>query len=281
MTIKTILLPRDQAEITGEVLAVGLAVARQFNAHIELLLLRRDPDDAVPFVFGTLSSDRLRKTVVDAAQREENERAVAIRQKFDEFCTKHGIPIVDAAAEAPDTVTASWQEREQDALVQRGRLHDLIIVARPEGKATPQLLETVLLETTRPILVAPPKALPSIGERIVIGWNSSAEAAQAVASALPFLVRAKAVTILTASKRLQNSNELVEYLRWHGIKAEVKVFQQPGRSVGATLLAEAKSLAADLLVIGGYSHTRARQLLFGGVTQHFIANADLPVLMAH
>ncbi|MEZ5590450.1 MAG: hypothetical protein R3F53_06975 [Gammaproteobacteria bacterium] len=57
--IKTILVPRDAAEITRRVLATGLALARQFDAHIELLLLRRDPDDAVPFVFGSLSSNQI------------------------------------------------------------------------------------------------------------------------------------------------------------------------------------------------------------------------------
>ena len=280
MTIKTILLPRDQAEITTEVLATSLAVAQQFHAHLELLLLRRDPGDTMPFVFSTLSSSNLRQTVLEAAQQSENERAKQIRQSFDEFCAKHNIAIVDTPPGPTDSVSASWSEGEDDALIRRGRLHDLIIIGRPDQHA-PTTFETALLETKRPVLIAPPQVPITVGQRIAIGWNSSAEASQAVTDALPFMRHAANVTILTSQQRLQSTQELIAYLAWHGIQAEFKLFNASSHAIGEALLAEAQDINADLFVIGGYSHTRARQILFGGVTQHFIHKAELPVLMAH
>ena len=277
--IKTILVPRDAAEITRRVLATGLVVARQFDAHIELLLLRRDPDDAVPFVFG--SSSRFRKTITDVAEKQEDQRAAEIRSRFDEFCREHSIPLVDSPGAASQGVTASWREGEDEILIQRSRLNDLILLQRPGENRRPSTLETVLLHASRPILMAPPAAQASVGQRIVIGWNSSAEATQAVASALPLLSRAQSVTILSSQRSQASTEALIEYLRWHGVNAEMSLFERSGHNVGKLLLERSKELQADLMVIGGYSRMRASQLLFGGVTQHLMRYANIPVLMAH
>ena len=276
--IKTILVPRDAAEITRRVLATGLAVAQQFDAHIELLLLRRDPDDAVPFVFG--SSNRFRKTITDVAEKQEDERAAEIRSRFDEFCRENSIPLVDGPNRDQQGVTASWREGEDEILIQRSRLNDLILLQRP-GDNRPQTLETILLHASRPILMTPPEIQSSVGHRIVIGWNSSAEATQAVASALPLLCRAQTVTILSSQRSQANAEALIEYLRWHDVNAGMSLFERSGHNVGKQLLERAKDLQADLMVIGGYSRMRASQLLFGGVTQHLMRYADIPVFMAH
>ena len=98
---------------------------------------------------------------------------------------------------------------------------------------------------------------------------------------MPCLGKADSVTLLASQKRAASAQELAEYLGWHGIKPAVKIFEAGARSVGETLLAESRVLGADLLVIGGYTHTRARQLLFGGVTRHIFEAADIPVMMAH
>ena len=82
---------------------------------------------------------------------------------------------------------------------------------------------------------------------------------------MPCLGKADSVTVLASQKRAASAQELAEYLGWHGIKPAVKIFEA----------------GADLLVIGGYTHTRARQLLFGGVTRHIFEAADIPVMMAH
>ena len=279
--IKTILVPRDAAEITRRVLATGLTLARQFDAHIELLLLRRDPDDAVPFVFGSLSSNKFRKTITDVIEHQEDDRAAEIRHRFDEFCQENAIPLVDGPTQPRQGVTASWREGEDETLLERSRLNDLILLQRPGEERRASMLETVLLRAKRPILMAPPEAQDTVGQHITIGWNGSAEASQAVSSAMPLLVRAETVTILGSKRSQQSCETLQEYLAWHDINANLLLFERSGHNVGATLLQQAHSVQADLMVIGAYNRMRASQLLFGGVTQHLMRYADISVLMAH
>jgi nucleotide-binding universal stress UspA family protein len=101
---------------------------------------------------------------------------------------------------------------------------------------------------------------------------------------MPLIEAAGAVHVLTATTRrtgFEVSEELAAYLRWHGAtceRHEVKAQDQP---VGAALLGAARNAGADLLVMGAYSRSRFAELIFGGVTQHVLGHADLPVLLAH
>jgi nucleotide-binding universal stress UspA family protein len=209
---------------------------------------------------------------------------VKARAAFKKFFGKHGIPIVKRPpAGAP--VSASWREgvgNPSDVVAQRGLYADLIVVPRPAAaSAAAEMLEAALLQTGQPLLIVPPQSQECVASKIAIGWNASAEAARAVAAAMPCLTVADAVTILVSPKRAASAKDLADHLVWHGVKASVRQFRVGTRSVGETLLAEARALKADLLVIGGYSHVRARELLFGGVTRHILAAAEIPVLMAH
>jgi len=227
-------------------------------------------------------SGGMKKTVMESARQSANEQAAKTRAAFEKFCGKHGIPIVTRPpAEAP--VSASWREGvgNQSAVVaQRGLYADLIVVPRPAA-ASAEMLEAALLQTGQPVLIVPPQSQECVASKIVIGWNASAEAARVVAAAMPCLTVADAVTILISPKRAASAKDLAGHLVWHGVKASVRQFRVGPRSVGETLLAEARALKADLLVIGGYSHVRARELLFGGVTRHILAATEIPVLMAH
>lgn len=204
-----------------------------------------------------------------------------MRARFEEICALNQIQVTDVPTTS-SAVTAAWFEGTSDAVIRRGRLVDLIMVARPlGGSPAPATLESALLDTGRPVLPVPPTSQPSIATHVAVGWNGSAEAARAVATATPILHDAETVTLLCSKKREENTHELAEHLAWHRITATVHVIRTGVGSVGETLLAEARKLKVDLMVVGGYSHTRARQLLFGGVTRHFLAAADIPVWMAH
>ena len=278
VAIETILVPLGVTSTNEAALDTGIAVARRFNAHLEVLHIHRLARDAVPFV--DLRSS-LKETVIEAEKRKVEEEAAYVRARFEEICTRNQIQVTDEP-NTSSAVTAAWFEGTSDAVIERGRLVDLIMVARPpNGPSTPATLEAALFETGRPVLLVPPISQPSIATRVAVGWNSSAEAARAVATATPVLQDAEAVTLLCSKKREENTHALAEHLAWHGITSTVHVFKTGIGSVGETLLAEARKLKADLMVVGGYSHTRARQLLFGGVTRHFLAAADIPVWMAH
>jgi nucleotide-binding universal stress UspA family protein len=282
MSIKKILAPLDGTDISLNKLPTALLVAQRFNAHIEVLYMRRDPQESLPFVFGSLGSGKLRETVIEAARQSIAEQTALIRQRFDEFCAQHDITLLDRPTAEKHGVTASWQEADDDELIQRCHLADLITVVRTPQDAQPLLLESILLKTGRPVLLAPLQAPATLGRHIAIGWNDSAEAAQAVADALPLLQQAESISVMTAQKRLAGAQQLIDYLAWHDLRATAHVIKTAGnRSIGAALLNEAKTLGVDLYVIGAYSRTRASQLLFGGVTQYFLAHTEIPVLMAH
>ena len=281
MAIKKILVPLGSNARNQPVLETALAAAQRFGAHLEVLYIRPDPRLAVPYATLGMSGS-MKKTVMESARQSANEQAAKTRAAFEKFCGKHGIPIVKRPpAEAP--VSASWREGvgNQSAVVaQRGLYADLIVVPRPAA-ASAEMLEAALLQTGQPVLIVPPQSQECVASKIAIGWNASAEAARAVAAAMPCLTVADAVTILISPKRAASAKDLAGHLVWHGVKASVRQFRVGTRSVGETLLAEARALKADLLVIGGYSHVRARELLFGGVTRHILAATEIPVMMAH
>lgn len=283
MAFKTILVPLDTDGLNRAVLDAALAGARRFQAHIEVLYVRPDPRRTLPFATLGMSGS-MKKSVIESATRSAEELAAQVRTAFEDFCRQNDLAIV-ARPPAPGTASAAWREEvghPTEALARRGRLSDLIFVSRP-GVSTPPpaVLETALLETGQPVVIVPPKSYTCIASRVTIGWNASAEAARAVSEAMPCLSPAEAVTVLASAKRKASAEELLEYLGWHGVRATLRIFDAGSRSVGETLLAESHALKADLVVIGGYTHTRARELLFGGVTRHVLAAADIPVMMAH
>lgn len=283
MMIKKILVPLDGDALNQAVLETALAGARRFQAHLEVLYVRPNPREMLPYATLGMSAS-MKRSVIEAAERSATESAQQVQAAFEQFCRDHQVAIVDKPP-APDTATAAWREESGhagEALIRHGRLSDLIFVPRPaRGAAKTETLETALLETGQALVIVPPKAHTCVASRITIGWNGSAEAARAVAESMVCLVSADAVAVLAGRKRAASAGELIEYLGWHGVEAELKIFDAGSRSVGETLLEESHAFGADLLVVGGYTHTRARQLLFGGVTSHVLAEADIPVLMAH
>ena len=144
-------------------------------------------------------------------------------------------------------------------------------------------LQAVLFDSGRPVLISPRTAPASIGNRVCVAWNGTAESAASVLAALPWMKRTESVRILAADgyqRRGPGAPELLQYLTLHGVKADIVTFQSVNGSVGAGLLAAAAQFDCDLLSMGAYSHSRLRQLILGGVTRHVLENANLPVMMS-
>ena len=123
-----------------------------------------------------------------------------------------------------------------------------------------------------------------IGRHVVIAWNGRPEGARAVAAAMPMLEAARKVTLLRIGgidPDRPGLDELSEYLGDHRIAADVEVRDNGGRGVGEAILRASEDLGADMLVIGAYSHSRWREMVLGGVTEHIVGNATVPVFMSH
>jgi nucleotide-binding universal stress UspA family protein len=145
-------------------------------------------------------------------------------------------------------------------------------------------LEASLFESGRPCLIASPSPPSTIGENILVAWNCSTEQARATAFAMPLLLRAKQVTVLTvegATVPGPTGEQIARYLQLNGVPASALTRRAQGQSAGEVILAHAASLGCDLIVKGAYTQSRLRQMIFGGTTRHILANAQLPVLTAH
>jgi nucleotide-binding universal stress UspA family protein len=266
--------------------AAALAVARPFAAHLDVLHVRADPIDAGVALATGAGSGAMTAGLIDQLEADALERETRARNGFAQFCRETGLEVRGAPGGEPDMPSAEWHvEAGQEArwVAAYGRSADLVIVSRSAEGIARSTLEAVLFETGRPLLIPGPSAIPSAIERIAIAWKPTPQAARAVALAMPFLARAKEAIVATVEEEPDARDEtdrLSRYFAWHGVSAGVERLR-PGPDGAAATLLSAIAGRADLLVMGGYGHSRVREWVFGGFTQHVLAGAPLPVLIAH
>jgi nucleotide-binding universal stress UspA family protein len=286
MPVRKILVPLDGSERDRSALTAAFSVGRAFEAHVEGMHVQVKPVDTLPFV-GEGMSASLVQELIELTERENAVRAANAHEMFDVVREAAQVPIAAGPGTAAAGPSAAWVERrgaEEETLVDAGRLADLIVIARPEGGigiGSATTFGAVLFETGRPVLVAGSRALPLHVDRIIVAWDGSVQAARALGAALPFLAHAEEVTVLTAREPEsdeQDPADVGSYLAWHGIAADCRSITQY-RNVGEALLTAA--VGADLLVMGGYSHSRLREVILGGVTRYMLEKAALPLLLAH
>ena len=286
MAFRKLLLPLTGTAAGESAFAAALIVARQWNAHISALHVRADSRDVAPLAGEGLSGAMI-QDMMQATEKESGERSSAVRLMFDRFVSGSGVRLAQPTAEAGEP-TASFTTlvgREEDIVAQQSRLADLTVVPHPESgsdTSSSDALHAVLFDSGRPVLIAPHKTPASLGTRVCVAWNGTAESAAAAQAALPWLQRASAVRILSSTEYQRSgplAPELADYLSLHRVRAELATFRPLDREVGAGMLAAAREFGADLLTMGAYSHSRLRQLILGGVTRHVLEHADLPVIM--
>ena len=286
MSIRKLLLPMTGGPAGEAALATAISVAQRWDAHLLALHVRVDSRDVAPLAGEGLSGAMIEE-MMSATEKESGERARAVRALFDDFVHREALTVREplAGMTGASISFATMTGREEDLVAQQARLADLVVVAHPEAGedvSSSDALHAALFESGRPLVIAPQIPPASIGRRICIAWNGTAESASAVYAALPWLSRAEAVRVLSADeyqRRGPEAPELLEYLALHGIEAERATFRPIEREVGAGLLAAAGEFGADLVAMGAYSHSRLRQLILGGVTRHVLENAQLPIMM--
>jgi nucleotide-binding universal stress UspA family protein len=289
MSIRVVLIPLFGSASDALCLQAGLAVAQRFDAHVGGLFVRIDPADAVP-VIGDGVSPAVVMQLTEAAAAEMTRQSAAARQAFEAACQQAAIELADRPGKDA-AASARWIEltgRRDGMIPARAHLSDLTVLPRAHDQAPLELnavLEATLFGAGRPLLIVPSGGAPAFGGSVAIAWNGSTEAARAVGWALPFLEGAKVVHCLTAPTRHGETDaavDLAEYLQWRGIACDRHaVAVEEDQPVGAALLRIASEIGADLLVMGGYGRARLTELVFGGVTRHVLAKAELPLLISH
>lgn len=177
-----------------------------------------------------------------------------------------------------------------NVVAREARAADTFVALRPNGapREPEHLVEGVLFGSGRHLFLVPNrKPAKTPFEHIVVAWNGSRESARALAEALPYLHKATQVTVVVVDEEppmeLQAvlGTDAVNHLKHHEINAVLHHVRLRDADVGATLIAEARRLKADLIVMGAYGHSRVREWLLGGATYTLLHKAPIPLLVAH
>jgi nucleotide-binding universal stress UspA family protein len=274
---KTILAHFDSTERAPARLQAAAALAEAFDAHLAAVYSIMSPLYSEPFV-----ADGGAFVAQELLRFQERKDAEA-RAAFDRVAPGLGRPVEwRAAAGDPATVVN-----------EHGRYADLIVLGQYDEDAandvTPDFIGRVIMGSGRPVLVLPYAGeIGPIGRRPMIAWNASREAARAVSSSMPLLRRADEVQVTTFNARAGRGGhgelpgaDIATFLARHGVKANVSGTTSKEVDTGNQILSRADDFRADLIVMGGYGHSRAYELVMGGATRTLLESMTVPVLFAH
>lgn len=282
MALRDILVHLDVTPRSAARMAIAAALATKHGAHLTGLHVIDIPSAnyfygaAMPFVPANPEE------IVGRMRSEAAEAAAPVEAAFRECLRRNGIEGEWRLVEGNPATTVALH----------GRYADLIIVGQPnpdEPQDGDPITVTTVMTSGRPVLAIPFAGnFSTIGERVLVAWNASREAARAVNDALPLLAGAKQVTVLAINPQRGIGGhgdvpaaDISLHLARHGLRAEAAHTVARDISDGEALLSYAADIGADLIVAGGYGHSRARELVFGGVTRTLIAEMTAPVLLSH
>ncbi len=282
--MKRILVPLLGDAGDRPALDLATSVARRRGAHIDAMLFRRDPRDMIPLV-GEGFNAAMIDSIVEAAESQSAAREKAAMATYTDWLKASGIS-GDAASSRPSASFSAVTSALPGAIARPARVADLTVFARTkaeDGQERAGLVEVAMLDSGRPVLLAGSAPVGDVGRRVLIGWNGSAEAARAVAMAMPMLASADAVTVVVVDddgKSSETPDDLVHTLTLWGIAATGRRVKVSREGVAATLEAEAVAANADLILLGAYSHSRLREFVMGGVTDDALTGGAVTMMLA-
>jgi nucleotide-binding universal stress UspA family protein len=262
--------PRD---VAGD---FAISVAGAFEAHLSGVAFAYEP------VVGGMLMSAPDAGFLEAFRAENRRAADHARRAFDEAARRAGVA-------SDSTAIAATADGAAQRFGEVARDYDLSILAQAEPDddvAETLAIEAALFNSGRPVLVVP--YIQSTGlklDRVMVCWDGSRNAARAVGDAMPLLRRAGLVEVVTIESH-ERRNELAgariaEHLARHSLKVELKPIVGADVDVANTILSHAADNSTDLVVMGGYGHSRLREFILGGATDGMLRAMTVPTLMAH
>lgn len=276
--MKEILVHVDHADGVGTRVETAAELAAAHGARLSGLYVR--PTIEIPILAQSFGGHSLDEAIAQAAD-EAAGRAKALFER--------------QAQAAGGAVAPRWLEATGDAaemVTTHARYVDLVVIG-PSDADKPGARRTsgqIILESAAPVLVVPTRpSVTTLGQRVLIAWNGSREAVHAVRGALPILRRASAVEILIVTAAPPDpavepapGRELADFLATHGVRASVKLLGlEDAYGVSGSMLARAKAVDADLIVMGGFGRSRLREAAVGSTTGTLLGRSGVPLLIAH
>lgn len=280
MNPKTFVVNLNDTDNLDHLLGTCSSLAVRHGAHVTGVYII--PSVEVYAVYGGIAM----ADVVDAQRLRYQAMSKDVRKKFEHIMGLNSL---------------SHEWRELDAMsssigrefAQQCRFADLGVIAQVDSNEScgvePSFAEYVVMEAGRPVLLVPRgKSFETIGNKVLMGWNGSKEAARACFDALPLLSADSDIDIIWVDPQKQRTQagnvpgaELATTLARHDLKITAEPMPTSDTDAGNALLTHAGDVGADLLVMGAYGHSRVREFIFGGATEHVLNNMTVPVLMSH
>ena len=279
MSYKTILTYLPTAKRAAAILDAGFALAERFGAH--LIALHIHPSLYSPAAV----ADDIPTGILDMLIETRTKEATAIRRAYDDRAKGS-----DAASEWR-CLEALHGDATQD-IIDNALCADLIVTCPTFGDHFDTWSDRparIVIGTGRPVLLVPQSHdFKSVGTRVIVAWNQSREAARAAFDAVPLMLDAESIEVLSIGKTkkqgaemLPAGDDLALALARHGLKTEAASASGDDVHAGEELLKHVAEKNCDLLVMGCYGHSRMREIIFGGATNHLMRAMTVPVLMSH
>jgi nucleotide-binding universal stress UspA family protein len=278
LSYKSILVLVDHTKACQARIDAAIDLALRHEAHLIGLCLIVEPTGA-SFVRGYLPPEVMEAAIAEAeeAGRERLARFSAAAERNQVSCETR--------------IGRGFEVELAEIFGLHARYADLAVVGQedPDEPSPGQQPGPLLLSCGRPVLLIPYiGAGKTLGQRVVVAWDTSREAARAVRDALPILKQASSVTVVSVNPRPADLGhgdvpgaDVALYLARHGVKVDVQRIETRDVDVGNALLSHVAGEAADLLVMGGYGHSRLREIVLGGATRTILHEMTVPVLMSH
>ena len=255
----------------------AISIAQAFDAHVGAVAFAYDPV-IPPTIMGGIPA-----SLIDAQRAENDKAARDALAAFDKAARREGVSF-------ESRILGASLAGASESFGAMARRFDLAVVAQAEPDTTaPEefIAEGALFGSGRPVIVVPYIQKGGVQlDRVMVCWDASRAAARAVADAMPFLARAKAIDVVIVASERPKSDEVAgadigQHLARYNLNVEVKRIVATETDVANTLLSHAADSAADFLVMGGYGHSRLREFILGGVTRAILGSMTVPVLMSH
>jgi nucleotide-binding universal stress UspA family protein len=278
VSYQTIVVHLDGGARCAARVALSIELARSFQGTLVGVAPTGLPD--VTIAMNTAIPDAIECVVLSSSALRQSAEAAAA--DFERACAAAGVAHRSGVVVGPAV----------DAIVRAGRCSDLVVVGQTDGAtivdAVPaDLPQQLVLQAGAPVLVVPyAGTFGAIGARVLMAWKNTREAARALRDALPLLDGAREVTLVEFGElpRPGGDDSTIEmaaaWLRSHGVPVRVRRDAELG-NVGDRLLTLAADLSCDLIVAGGYGHSRLREWALGGVTRQLLRQTTLPTLLSH
>ena len=279
MAYKNILVHLSEKRASDNAVEAALSIAQNHGSRVIGLFA------GLPYDMPQYISAQLPAEIVNAYRTNTREQADKLIAVFEKKCAD-----IDVKCESR---TGDWNDLIERVICTHARYADLVVIGQPDpendGGYTRDAADYIVLNAGSPVLLVPTRtATHGFGGDVLVAWDGRANAARAIRDAMPMLEKAKKVKVLAVDPKPGRHGlgdlpgaDIAHHLSTHGVVAEADHVTSGNIDIGDVLLNEAADMGADLIISGGYGHSRLGELILGGVTDTLMKKMTVPVLMSH